>query len=120
MTGTDKSSIALKWITPESDGNSPIFNYVVEFRPESSTQWKRANESVTVPDSTFSVTGLKEGKEYVFRVSAENKVGVGEPSKPTKPIKVVEPNGKKATKVIQLIIYFTKILLYDTSNPTFI
>ncbi|GFO38541.1 titin, partial [Plakobranchus ocellatus] len=90
-TGTDKSSVALKWSAPESDGGSPITNYIVEFRPEGSSQWKRANESTTVPDTTFSVTGLKQDRKYEFRVTAENKAGLGEPSKATGPIKVVEP-----------------------------
>ncbi|GFS00827.1 titin [Elysia marginata] len=90
-TGTDKSSVALKWAAPESDGGSPILNYVVEYRPEGSSQWKRANEKTTVPDTTFSVTGLKKDRQYEFRVTAENLAGPGEPSKPTEAIKVVEP-----------------------------
>ena len=90
-TGTDKSSVALKWAAPESDGGSPILNYIVEYRPEGSSQWKRANESTTVPDTTYSVTGLKKDRQYEFRVTAENKAGPGEPSKPSEPIKVVEP-----------------------------
>ncbi|KAI8775760.1 titin isoform X2, partial [Biomphalaria glabrata] len=90
VTGTDKSSVALKWTAPESDGGAPIFNYVVEYRPVSTTQWIHANETLTVPDTTFSVTGLKENKEYEFRVSAENKAGVGEASKATRPVKVVK------------------------------
>lgn len=93
VTGTDKSSVALKWTAPESDGGSPIFNYVVEHRPAGSSQWIRSNETLTVPDTTFSVTGLKENKEYEFRVSAENKAGVGEASKSTPPVKVVKPIG---------------------------
>ena len=80
ITGTDKSSVALKWVAPDSDGGSPITNYLVQFRLSGSTQWLLANDSVTVPDTTFSVTGLKEGKEYEFRVMAKNKAGLSEPS----------------------------------------
>ncbi|KAK7507540.1 hypothetical protein BaRGS_00001475, partial [Batillaria attramentaria] len=91
ITGTDKSSVALKWAPPESDGGSPITNYVVQYRPSGTTQWIRANETMTVPDTTFSVTGLKENAEYEFRVAAENRAGVGEASSPTKPVKVIKP-----------------------------
>ncbi|KAH9498303.1 hypothetical protein Btru_006488 [Bulinus truncatus] len=90
VTGTDRSSVALKWTAPETDGGAPIFNYVVEFRPVGTYQWIHANETLTVPDTTFSVTGLKENKEYEFRVSAENKAGLGEASKATQPVKVVK------------------------------
>lgn len=94
ITGTDKSSVALKWVAPDSDGGSPITNYLVQFRLSGSTQWLLANDTVTVPDTTFSVTGLKEGKEYEFRVAAQNRAGTGEFSTPTKPVKVIKPIGE--------------------------
>ena len=94
ITGTDKSSVALKWVAPDSDGGSPITNYLVQFRLSGSTQWLLANDTVTVPDTTFSVTGLKEGKEYEFRVAAQNRAGTGEFSAPTKPVKVIKPIGE--------------------------
>ncbi|ESO99761.1 hypothetical protein LOTGIDRAFT_141663, partial [Lottia gigantea] len=90
VTGTDKKSAALKWTPPESDGGSPITNYIIEYRPKGSFNWTKANDS-TVPDTTFSVTGLREKSEYQFRISAENRAGVGEPSEPTKPVLVEEP-----------------------------
>lgn len=92
VTGTDKKSVALKWAPPEEDGGSPITSYVVEYRPKDSYNWQRKSDGI-VPDTTFSVTGLKENSEYEFRVSAENKAGVGPPSPPTAPVKVVEPIG---------------------------
>ena len=95
VTGTDNKSVALKWTVPESDGGAPIFNYVVEYRLETSRSWERANlKGDNVAETTYSVQGLREGKEYCFRVSAENKAGVGEPSKPTAPVKVVKPIGR--------------------------
>ncbi|XP_046554801.1 titin-like [Haliotis rubra] len=59
VTGTDKKSVALKWAPPEEDGGSPITNYVVEYRPKDSYNWQRKSDGI-VPDTTFSVTGLKE------------------------------------------------------------
>ena len=100
--------MALKWVAPDSDGGSPITNYLVQFRLSGSTQWLLANDTVTVPDTTFSVTGLKEGKEYEFRVAAQNRAGTGEFSKPTKPVKVIKPIGER---------HFVVSILHAPSPP---
>ena len=34
ITSIDRTKIGLKWKPPKSDGGSPIFNYVVEYRVE--------------------------------------------------------------------------------------
>ena len=67
---------------------------MVQYRGAGSYNWLRANETTTVPDTTFSVTNLRENAEYEFRVSAENKAGVGPASPPTAPVRVIEPIGK--------------------------
>ena len=88
VTGSDHKSVSLKWTAPDNNG-APIFTYIVEYRLESSRSWVRANEKGdNVPETSYTVNGLKENKEYVFRVSAENIAGVGEPSNPTQPVKI--------------------------------
>ena len=91
--GMDKSSVLLKWTPPTMDGGAPVSGYIIEYRRRGSFQWKRAN-SIPCEEMNFSVTGLKEGEEYEFRVSAENKAGVGPASKMTKPVKVEAQLGK--------------------------
>ena len=49
-----------------------------------------ANKDVKVSDTKWTVPGLQEGKEYEFRVTAENKAGQGPPSAPSKPAKYGE------------------------------
>ncbi len=71
----------------ESDGGAPITNYIVEMRRVGDVKWKPANKGEITPDTKYTVKGLKDGDEYEFRVTAENKAGPGAPSAPSKPAK---------------------------------
>jgi hypothetical protein len=52
-------------------------NYVVEKRDKKSGDWVRCNDAVNGTEVTISK--LKEGHEYEFRVMAENINGLSEP-----------------------------------------
>lgn len=54
----------------------------------------------------YWVTELLQGCEYEFRVSAENEVGAGDPSPPSKPVFAKDPIGEITT---YNNIYFTAI-----------
>ena len=49
------TSVVVNWKAPDSDGGSPITNYIVEYRTEGKTRWVKASEGKTVPDTTFKV-----------------------------------------------------------------
>ena len=70
-----RNSAELKWTAPERDGGSPITNYVVEKRDVRRKGWQAVD--TTVKELKYSVTPLNEGSLYVFRIAAENTVGVG-------------------------------------------
>ena len=57
-------------------------------------KWLQANKDETVPQTQYTVKGLKEEQIYEFRIAAENKAGVGPASDPTAPVQVKEPVGK--------------------------
>lgn len=73
MTNITKLDADLKWTEPESDGGSPITNYVVEKRDVRRKAWQTVD--TTVKDCKYTVAPLNEGSLYVFRVAAENAVG---------------------------------------------
>lgn len=50
------------------------------------------NITVTGPESSGVVMGLKPAKIYLFRVLAENRIGKSEPSKPVEAITQEEGN----------------------------
>lgn len=69
--------ITLSWLPPKDDGGSKVTNYVI---------WRRvANRKTWVPvtsepkERIWTVENLMTGHEYVFRIMAQNKYGVGEP-----------------------------------------
>lgn len=76
MTNITKINADLKWQVPSSDGGSPITNYVVEKRDVRRKAWQTVD--TTVKELKYTVTPLNEGSLYVFRVAAENAVGMSE------------------------------------------
>ena len=92
ITKVMNKSVCLKWTPPKDDGGADIFNYVIEYRVEDGFKWVKANED-HVPATAFTVKGLTEDTIYEFRISAENRAGVGPASEPTKPTKAKEAVG---------------------------
>jgi len=73
-------SASLEWKAPDSDGGAPITNYVIEMRQSVETKWKIVNKDEKVVDTSFTMKGIKWTKEHEFRITAENKAGLGPPS----------------------------------------
>lgn len=82
----------VSWEPPLSDGGSEITNYVIELRDRTSVKWEAAMVTKAT-DRTATLTDVVENKEYIFRVRAENKAGVGQPSAATDPVKIMDPIG---------------------------
>ena len=61
----------------KDDGGSPVSNYIVEKMDTRTGKWEPVSKFVR--GTNFEVMGLDEGREYKFRVSAENQYGVSEP-----------------------------------------
>lgn len=72
---------------PISDGGSPITGYLVEHKRTGSPHWVRATP-LLVPFTELTVSGLEPGWRYQFRVSAENAVGMSDPSELSEPLTV--------------------------------
>lgn len=87
-----KDYALLSWEPPKYDGGEKISGYEIE---------KSLDGMVFVSagfvDSTVlrhKLMRLKEGAEYVFRVSAENKIGLGDPAILEKPVVCKLPFGE--------------------------
>lgn len=88
-----KFGCTISWEPPKSDGGSPITSYIIELRDRTSVKWSPVQ--VTKADELSAVINdVIENKEYIFRVRAENKAGVGKPSAASQPIKIMDPIGE--------------------------
>ena len=67
-------------------------NYVVEKRDKKSGDWVRCNDPIN--GTQMTVSKLKEGHEYEFRVMAENVNGLSEPLVTDKATLVKNPFSK--------------------------
>jgi len=109
VSDVTKDSALVTWKQPESDGGSPISGYVVERSLAASARWLRVNKQ-PVTELKLKVEELVEDNEYIFRVIAENKVGPGEPSQPTKPVMARDPWRKCHLAVCSTVEFLTKWL----------
>jgi len=85
-------SVTLTWKPPMYDGGSKIMGYILEKMMKGEDQFKRCNDFL-VPVLSYTVKGLTEGKQYQFRVSAENAAGVSDPSRSSPFVKASDAIG---------------------------
>lgn len=74
---TTRHSVTVAWKPPADDGGSEITGYRIEYQELGSSTWERVPE--TVSSLSYTVRALEHGKEYKFRVRAENVMGLSEP-----------------------------------------
>lgn len=73
----------INFTAPSSNGGSPIINYTVTAQPGGMT--------VTGTESPIKMTGLDNGTEYTFTVTATNRAGNSESSVPSGAVRPVPP-----------------------------
>ncbi|XP_072180959.1 twitchin-like [Diadema setosum] len=90
LSSVTDDSITVSWQPPRSDGGAEIFNYVLEIKETRGTRWLRATRK-QIKTPNFRVSRLTKGREYEFRVAAENEAGLGAFSKTSAPIVAKAP-----------------------------
>ncbi|XP_063075232.1 myomesin 1a (skelemin) isoform X2 [Engraulis encrasicolus] len=86
----NKDYVVVTWKQPAVEGSSPIVGYFIDRCEVGQTHWAQCNES-PVKYARFPVTGLVEGRTYIFRVRAINKFGVSHPSRVSDSVIAMDP-----------------------------
>ncbi len=76
-TNIDRDTIKLQWNPPEDDGGCDITGYVIEKTEAGSNDWISCPGYAS--QCEYTARGLVEGRKYVFRIRAENAIGVSDP-----------------------------------------
>ncbi|KAM9713147.1 myomesin-1 isoform 2-T2 [Menidia menidia] len=86
----NKDYIIVSWKQPAVDGGNSILGYFVDRCEVGTTHWVQCNDT-PIKFARFPVTGLVEGRSYVFRVRAVNKSGMSHPSRVSDPVAAMDP-----------------------------
>uniref|UniRef100_A0A8C5DTY2 Fibronectin type-III domain-containing protein n=1 Tax=Gouania willdenowi TaxID=441366 RepID=A0A8C5DTY2_GOUWI len=90
-----KSNMLVTWNEPVSDGGSPVLGYHLERKERSIEKRETSRLAWTlvkgdIIQTFYKVSGLLKDNEYIFRVLAVSKHGIGEPLE-SEPVKVTDP-----------------------------
>ncbi|XP_066102588.1 myomesin-1 isoform X2 [Saccopteryx bilineata] len=93
----NKDYVIISWKQPAVDGGSPILGYFIDKCEVGTDSWSQCNDT-PVKFARFPVTGLIEGRSYIFRVRAVNKTGIGLPSRVSEPVAALDAAEKAKLK----------------------
>lgn len=83
-------ALTLYWNAPKDNGGSPVTNYVIERRERgANNQWSKVSSYCTT--AFVRIRNLVIGRDYEFRVMAENKYGQSDPGQTEQPIRARHP-----------------------------
>uniref|UniRef100_A0A5F8HJE4 Myomesin-1 n=1 Tax=Monodelphis domestica TaxID=13616 RepID=A0A5F8HJE4_MONDO len=86
----NKDYVIISWKQPAVDGGSPILGYFIDKCEVGTDIWSQCNDT-PVKFARFPITGLIEGRSYIFRVRAVNKTGISIPSRVSEPVAALDP-----------------------------
>uniref|UniRef100_A0A8D3DUY4 Myomesin 1a (skelemin) n=1 Tax=Scophthalmus maximus TaxID=52904 RepID=A0A8D3DUY4_SCOMX len=89
----NKDYVVVTWKQPAVEGSSTILGYYIDRCEVGTHHWAQCNDT-PVKYARFPVTGLVEGRSYIFRVRALNKSGVSRPSRVSEAVVAMDPSDR--------------------------
>jgi hypothetical protein len=107
------SSVSLSWTAPAVTGGRAITDYLIEYSANGGTTWSAFSHVASAATSRV-VTGLSNGTNYVFRVSAVTSFGTGAASTTSAAVKPCPDAAWLINYVRELTGVFSTDILSDT------
>jgi len=79
-----RSEISLGWNAPVNNGGKTITNYIVQFSANNGNEWTTLPQTPVLVErqsndqTSATITGLSVLTPYIFRIAAQNSVGISE------------------------------------------
>ena len=69
-----EGSVSLSWSAPTDNGGASVTDYIIQFKAVADATWSTFGDEIST-NTVATVPGLRNGKAYMFRVSAVNASG---------------------------------------------
>ncbi|KAF7706154.1 myomesin 1a (skelemin) isoform X1 [Silurus meridionalis] len=112
----NKDYVVVTWKQPAVEGSSSILGYYIDRCEVGTHHWTQCNDT-PVKYARFPVTGLIEGRTYVFRVSALNMAGVSHPSRVSDPVVAMDPSDRARLRA-GVSAPWTGMIKFTEEEPT--
>uniref|UniRef100_A0A672VDU0 Myomesin 2 n=1 Tax=Strigops habroptila TaxID=2489341 RepID=A0A672VDU0_STRHB len=97
----NRDYVIVTWKPPNTINENPVIGYFVDKCEVGLENWVQCNDA-PVKICKYPVTGLYEGRSYIFRVRAVNSAGISRPSRVSEPVAALDPVDLERTQTIHV------------------
>ncbi|XP_034508303.1 myomesin-2 [Ailuropoda melanoleuca] len=97
----NRDYVIVTWKPPNTTTESPVIGYFIDRCEVGTDNWVQCNDA-PVKICKYPVTGLFEGRSYIFRVRAVNSAGISRPSRVSEAVAALDPVDLKRLRAVHL------------------
>lgn len=97
----NRDYVIVTWKPPNTTSQNPVIGYFVDKCEVGLENWVQCNDA-PVKICKYPVTGLYEGRSYIFRVRAVNSAGISRPSRVSEPVAALDPVDLERTQTVHV------------------
>nr|XP_056712242.1 myomesin-2 [Euleptes europaea] len=97
----NRDYVIVTWKPPNTTHEPPVIGYFVDRCEVGTENWIQCNDA-PIKICIYPVTGLFEGRSYVFRVRAVNQAGISRPSRISEAVAALDPVDLERLQTIHL------------------
>ncbi|XP_003984609.5 myomesin-2 isoform X1 [Felis catus] len=97
----NRDYVIVTWKPPNTTMESPVIGYFIDRCEVGTDNWVQCNDA-PVKICKYPVTGLFEGRSYIFRVRAVNSAGISRPSRVSEAVAALDPVDLRRLQAVHL------------------